>query len=66
MLMLVDIKADIIIMPLVIPTEDGRVTLRGARIVSLIRKVKFLDLNANEKKELRLFKETWFYEFKIY
>ena len=57
MLILVDIKVNIIITPLIILTEDDRITLRGARIISLIKKAKFSDLNVNEKKELKLFKE---------
>ena len=62
----VDIKADIMITPSTTPTEDGRATPKGARIVSLIRKAKFSDLDADEKEELKLLKETWFYELKTY
>ena len=58
MLILIDIKVNIIITPLIIPIENDQVTLKGARIISLIKKVKFLNLNANEKKELKLLKET--------
>ena len=54
---LVDIKADIIITPLITLTEDDRITLKGARIVFLIKKAKFSDLNANEKEKLKLLKE---------
>ena len=61
-----NIKADIIITPLIIPTEDGRATPGGARIISLIKKAKFSDLNANEKEELKLLKETWLYKLKTY
>ena len=61
-----DVKADIIITPSVTPTEDGRATPRGARIVSLTRKAKFSDLDADEKEELRLLRETWSYELKTY
>ena len=61
-----NIKADIMITPSTTPTEDGRVAPRGAKIVSLTRKAKFSDLNANEKKELRLLRETWLYELKTY
>ena len=54
---LINIKANIIITPLITPTEDDQVTLRGARIISLIRKAKFSDLDADEKEKLRLLKE---------
>jgi len=61
-----DVKADITITPSVTPTEDGRATPGGARIVSLTRKAKFSDLDADEKEELRLLRETWSYELKTY
>ena len=54
----VNVKADIIITPLITPTENGRATPRGARIVSLTKKAKFSDLDADKKEELRLLRET--------
>ena len=61
-----DVKADIVITPAAIPTEDGQATLGGARLVSMTRKPKFSDLDIDEKEELRLLKKAWNYRLKTY
>jgi len=54
----IDIKVNIIITPLIISTENDQITPKGAKIISLTKKIKFLDLDINKKEKLKLFKET--------
>ena len=61
-----DIKADIVITLAVILTEDDQATLGGARLISITKKLKFSDLDTNDKKELRLLRKAWNYRLKTY
>ena len=37
--------------------EDDQITPKGAKIISLTKKTKFLDLDANKKEKLKLLRE---------